>query len=134
MRNVVKDREWKRLRRLRAKTEGKCSMCHVRLPRPNRLTCQRCIDNANERSRFYAAVVNREQFDRAYRQQDGHCKVCGSLLEKFGRNTHTDHDHATGQFRGLLCSLCNLGLGYFRDNPEILKNAIKYLAITGDTD
>lgn len=27
----------------------------------------------------------------------------------------------------LLCDNCNRGLGYFRDNPEVLKAAIKYL-------
>ena len=32
-----------------------------------------------------------------------------------------------GKFRGLICHNCNLGLGSFRDNPKLLKNAIDYL-------
>lgn len=38
-----------------------------------------------------------------------------------------DHDHKTGQIRGLLCNACNKGLGLFKDNPEILENARRYL-------
>ncbi len=38
-----------------------------------------------------------------------------------------DHCHLTGKVRGLLCSKCNFGIGYFDDNPEILNKAVKYL-------
>ena len=38
-----------------------------------------------------------------------------------------DHNHVTGQIRGLLCTNCNLGIGNFKDKTELLKNAIKYL-------
>lgn len=38
-----------------------------------------------------------------------------------------DHCHRTGRVRGLICDRCNVALGLFRDNPETLRRAIKYL-------
>lgn len=49
------------------------------------------------------------------------CDVCPS------EPTVIDHDHLTGAVRGVLCRPCNLGLGYFRDNPRVLVSAITYL-------
>ncbi len=44
-----------------------------------------------------------------------------------GRFLHIDHDHSDGSFRGILCHLCNVGLGAFKDSPERLSLAIGYL-------
>lgn len=43
------------------------------------------------------------------------------------KGMHLDHDHATGEFRGWLCSKCNTGLGMFNDSPKLLERAIQYL-------
>lgn len=61
--------------------------------------------------------------------QQGACLICS---RKFGeRNVRdspcVDHDHVTGRVRGLLCTYCNLTLGYCRDNPAILRKMIEYL-------
>lgn len=37
------------------------------------------------------------------------------------------HDHKTGTVRGILCGMCNVGIGCFKDSPEILSSAIRYL-------
>ena len=50
------------------------------------------------------------------------CTKCG--VEK---PLNVDDDHASGAIRGILCSLCNSGLGFFRDNTEALTAAIAYL-------
>ena len=44
-----------------------------------------------------------------------------------GFNTHVDHNHVTGTVRGLLCNMCNIGIGMFRDNVNFMYKAIKYL-------
>ncbi len=45
-----------------------------------------------------------------------------------------DHDHATGAFRGWLCIPCNAGLGFFKDNPDLVAAAERYLRRGGGRD
>lgn len=62
-----------------------------------------------------------EDFDMFLRLQEGACKICGEP------GTVVDHDHLTGEYRGILCQRCNRGLGHFKDNPMMLQKAIDYL-------
>lgn len=52
----------------------------------------------------------------------GSCEICGLPGAK-----HVDHNHDTGEIRGLLCSTCNSGLGLFKDCAAILTVAANYL-------
>lgn len=72
--------------------------------------------------------ISLEELTTLLEKQDYRCAVCGTL-EPGGRHKKfsLDHDHETGKIRGLLCDKCNRGLGYFNDNIEVLKRAIKYL-------
>jgi hypothetical protein len=59
--------------------------------------------------------------------QNGCCAICGY---KFGQkigDMKVDHCHSTNVVRGLLCDLCNRGLGMFRDQTNRLSKAIEYL-------
>lgn len=51
------------------------------------------------------------------------CAICGSI-----ERLCLDHDHETGEGRGVLCIRCNSGLGFFRDDAGLLAVAIRYLA------
>jgi hypothetical protein len=73
--------------------------------------------------------VTREAFDAMFAAQDGLCAICDAALDSSNRKLtpQVDHDHATGEFRGLLCGGCNAGLGQFKDEPAILQRASRYL-------
>ena len=64
------------------------------------------------------------RYEEMYREQNGRCAICGRVDE---RRLSVDHDHHTNTLRRLLCRQCNLGLGYFHDNPELLRGAANYL-------
>lgn len=74
--------------------------------------------------------ISPEQLVNAYELQGGDCPICKRRIDLM--LSAIDHNHATGEFRGVLCKTCNRGLGLFRDNPEILRLAASYLEIKGD--
>lgn len=55
--------------------------------------------------------------------QFGLCPICTKPLKK----PNTDHDHASGEVRGLLCPRCNRALGRFGDSIALLQSAAAYL-------
>ncbi len=61
-------------------------------------------------------------------RQNNSCAICGKVFgQGKDQSPHVDHDHATGQFRGLLCNPCNMMLGFARDSQETLAAGIRYL-------
>lgn len=54
-----------------------------------------------------------EDFDKAFKLQEGKCKICGKHQDELKQRLCVDHDHKTGLFRGLLCNGCNFGLGVY---------------------
>ena len=75
--------------------------------------------------RRYGITV--QDYENMLLAQNKQCAICGTTECSSGRNFAVDHCHTTGKIRGLLCSACNIGLGKFRDNPEVIKKAIEYL-------
>lgn len=57
-------------------------------------------------------------------RQDSKCCICKDSIDM---SAHIDHCHSTNKVRGLLCRGCNLGLGQFKDNKDILYAAFEYL-------
>ncbi len=63
-------------------------------------------------------------------ERQGHrCVICRDEFEST-KTRHIDHCHETGVVRGILCSRCNHGLGFFRDNIDNLLRAVSYLSKT----
>jgi hypothetical protein len=70
------------------------------------------------------------EYEAMVAAQDGRCAICGCRPDGPSYHTgrlHVDHDHATGRRRRLLCNGCNVGLGAFRDDPEVLRRAAEYI-------
>lgn len=89
---------------------------------------------AKERHKLYLKQWNRykvsgftqEDFDNKLKEQDYKCAICGTS-DSGVMDFHADHDHKTGQKRGVLCHKCNTGLGLLKDDVDILCSAIEYL-------
>jgi hypothetical protein len=75
-----------------------------------------------ERARRYG--LSAADYNLMLARQDGVCAIC----KRSGRKLCVDHCHATGKVRGLLCSNCNRGLGFYNDNPVFTQAATAYLA------
>lgn len=78
--------------------------------------------------------VTIDTYYELYAAQGGKCAICprqGTMQGTEGTKRTdvlvVDHCHTSGQFRGLICYRCNLGLGHFQDDVESLKRAIAYL-------
>lgn len=65
-------------------------------------------------------------YQRLREIQGGRCYIC-RRARGLSRNLSVDHDHATGDVRGLTCKLCNDLLGHVRDDVATLARAIEYL-------
>lgn len=100
-------------------------------------TCSpKCAERNRKRDWFSERLrrhgLSRERYDAMV--VNG-CGICGSKTSGSQGWWHIDHDHAhcPGSYgcatcvRGLLCQMCNPGLGYFRDDPEIMRAAISYI-------
>lgn len=73
--------------------------------------------------------ITLEQYDELLARQDGLCPVCMRPSTEFPVRLAVDHDHKTGEVRGLLCNYCNHRLvGRHRD-PELLRRIADYLEV-----
>jgi hypothetical protein len=60
-----------------------------------------------------------------FKKQHGSCGICQQPLDFY--KAHLDHSHSTGKARGFLCRNCNIGLGHFKDDLDLLDKAMEYL-------
>ncbi len=70
--------------------------------------------------------ISPQQYRDMIDAQLGMCAICADIMQP-GPGTHLDHCHATGKLRQMLCSKCNVGIGFFRDNSGLLRDAADYL-------
>jgi len=70
--------------------------------------------------------LNPGEYEEILAYQDGVCFIC-KRPPKEGKNLHVDHNHKSGQTRGLLCWQDNSALGKFKDDESKLWYAYEYI-------
>ena len=70
--------------------------------------------------------ITKEQFENLLKKQNNVCPICKKSPIP-GQSLHVDHNHETGEIRGLLHLNCNAAIGQLEDNPAILRNGAEYL-------
>lgn len=82
--------------------------------------------------------VSKDEYEQMINDQSNLCAICGSLETRKSRSFDSttrlciDHCHncrekGNKDIRGLLCHACNIGLGKFKDNIDLMEKAISYL-------
>jgi len=66
--------------------------------------------------------MSKEEFDDILLFQDNKCKICG---EEFVKTPCVDHNHITGDIRGLLCKTCNMRVGWVEN--VMYEKVLKYI-------
>lgn len=133
----------RRQQRLDAKAGRTCLNCDAALDgrRSTAIFCSKTCKDAERVATGRSAEASlRYYFSRRYgltpeqveaMAAEG-CGICGTT-EWTGRHRrpHVDHCHETGAIRGILCHGCNVSIGHFRDDIELLRAAIVYLERLG---
>jgi hypothetical protein len=91
---------------------------------------RRQLDPSKERQHSWrqnGIEISYDQYQEMLEKQYGKCAICGIHQDDLSQALAVDHDHETGQVRGLLCSKCNKGLGLFQEDCLNLEKAVEYL-------
>lgn len=104
----------------RAKPERKVAAAAWRAANPEKLRL------LWRRKGYKKAGIDPVCAEAAMAAHSGCCDCCGSKTPK-GNGWCVDHNHDTGQVRGILCNPCNLAIGLLNDNLDGVMNAVRYL-------
>jgi len=91
--------------------------------------CKKCTRGEYLRTEYGLSL---EIYGKILDAQGGGCSICGKTPKQNGKRLAVDHNHKTGAIRGLLCTNCNLALGYLKDSPERCRRAAEYLEHPGN--
>lgn len=81
----------------------------------------------------YKYGINLDDYQKLSEQYNNLCAICNKPETKKYKgqivDLSVDHNHITGEIRGLLCNACNVGIGLLESDKgiELLEKAIKYI-------
>ena len=70
--------------------------------------------------------IDLNKYNTLLTEQSNACAICEKKCVS-GKRLAVDHNHDTGEVRGLLCCRCNRGLGNLDDDLDKLRSAVLYL-------
>ncbi len=71
--------------------------------------------------------ISEEQYNKLLEEQDHCCAVCGRNKTEFNKHLNVDHNHTTGEIRGLLCTNCNHRLIGKHTDGSLLRKMAEYV-------
>lgn len=104
----------------RNRSDGHASQCKVCV-REQAKTHWHAVGADRFRERTYGLTP--DAYEAMVEVASGKCQICG----RSDKRLVIDHCHETNAVRGLICDDCNVGLGRFRDDPNLLRTALNYL-------
>ncbi len=119
--------------------EKHCKICNILQPLENYEPARRYADGKDTRCRACRAKEHKESRIRRKKAVElgllypgAICPICETKTvmtqkESYTRQAIVDHDHHTNEIRGVICSLCNSGLGKLGDTFKSISNAYKYM-------
>jgi hypothetical protein len=103
------------------------TLCQTKFPINARKTlAPRCRECCSYRRLMEKYGLTKEVYLKMLENQNYCCKICKNK-EIYYDKLVVDHCHNSGEVRGLLCNSCNQALGFFKDNLNNMKEAVKYL-------
>ena len=72
--------------------------------------------------------ISLAQYTSLLEKQEHRCAVCLKEASLFPKNLAVDHNHVTGEIRGLLCAYCNHRLVGRHRNPDLLQRVVNYIS------
>jgi hypothetical protein len=111
-------------------TAKRCTACTSAESRAKRAvpSNRRAARDARYR-RLYG--ISLAEYERMGRAQQWRCAICKRKAYPEGSRLVPDHNHATGDVRGLLCQPCNSALGLMGEKADRLVAAANYLMERG---
>jgi hypothetical protein len=109
------------------KLRNSCKICDIEKSRKYRKNFPEKAKSQVRSSKLKIKYgIDLEDFQQMKIAQNNRCEICN--IEFWDpKYTCVDHCHTTGKVRAILCHHCNTGLGMFKDSPNLLKSAQKYL-------
>ena len=74
--------------------------------------------------------IDPSEYENIYKLQDGSCEICKKKtdIDSYQNDRlFVDHNHKTGDVRGLICVSCNSIIGHADDDINVLLSCVKYL-------